>query len=71
MQRIGKAIFDRPRPFLPMRRIVDPVRLMRDVGPGSNMGDAGCQGVDIAVGSIKAVNLCRQPIGWDPSFVAQ
>ena len=58
MQAVGQAVLDRTRPILPFRGVVCPVRTMRDIGPGPDIGKPRHQRVDIA---IKPVELRHRP----------
>ena len=61
MQGIREAILDGAGPLLPMERIGKPVAIGNE-GPGSDMGDAGGQRVDIAFGPIAVGELAGEPV---------
>ena len=63
MQGVGQGILDPPRALLPMAGIIQPIRLVRDIGPGPDMGDAASQGIDIAIGAVQAAHMPVDPIG--------
>ena len=58
MQAVGQAVLDRTRPILPFCGVVCPVRTMRDIGPGPDIGKPCHQRVNIA---IKPVELRHRP----------
>ena len=63
MQRVGQAVLDRPRAALPMLRIVEPVGVMRDEGPGADLRQPVRQRVEIAVAAVGERHLVGEPIG--------
>ena len=63
MQRVGELVLDGARQLLPMGGIGQPARAMGNVGPGADMGDAGHQGIDVALGMIQARDLRCHPVG--------
>jgi hypothetical protein len=70
MQRVGQHVLDGPGAVLPMFRIVEPLRAMRDEGPGADLREAIGQRIEIAVGAIGKRHLAGEPIGRDPTLVA-
>jgi hypothetical protein len=62
MQSVGKLILYRTRALLPMRRILEPVRPVRNIGPGSDVSEAGRQRVDVAIRPVDARHLTREPL---------
>ncbi len=63
MQRVRELVLHRAGAFLPVGRVSQPAHAMGDIGPGADMGDAGHQRVDIALGMVQARHLGRHPIG--------
>ena len=51
VQRIRQLVLDRAGDALPMLGIGEPVRTVRDKGPGADVGDAVRQRVDVAIGA--------------------
>ena len=70
MQRVGQHVLDGPGAVLPMFRIVEPLRAMRDEGPGADLREAIGQRIEIAVGAIGKRNLAGEPIGRNLALVA-
>ena len=51
--------------FLPMQRVVEPVRPVGDEGPGADMGDAVGERVDVALGAVGIGDLPVEPVVGD------
>src|SRR5262249_28038974 len=60
MQGVRKTILDAAGPQLPMERIGKPVPVGNE-SPGADMGDAGRQRVDVAVGAVAIRELPGEP----------
>ena len=71
VQRIRQPVFYRTGLVPPMVRVVDPVPALRHVGPCADVGQPLGQRVDVAVGSIDAGDLPRQPVGRDAAAALQ
>src|SRR5690606_17107044 len=72
VQLVALAIFDRPRPLLPIRRVLDPGLLMRDVRPRADERHAVDEAVDAALHVVEVLDPSRHPIGVDaPRRTAQ
>jgi len=69
VQGVGKAILDFSRQTLPMRRVVEPVRAVADIGPGADMGDTLGESVDIAADIVEMGNVPADPIRRQPRRV--
>ena len=53
VQGVGQIVLYLTRDALPMLRIAQPVGTIGDEGPGSHLGDARRQRIDVAVGAIE------------------
>ena len=71
VQRIRQPVFYRTGLVAPMVRVVHPGPALRDVGPGADVGQPLRQRVDVAIGSIDARDLPRQPVGRDAAAALQ
>ena len=65
VQRIRQPVLDIPRHRRPMRRILEPVAPVGDIGPDADTGDARRQAIDIALDIVKPADLAGQPVGLD------
>ena len=63
VQRIAQLVLDGARPLLPVARGIQPVRAVRDIGPGADVGQPRDQRVDVAVGTFEPGNLVGDPVG--------
>ena len=61
VERVGERVLERPGALLPAARIVHPIGAMGHVGPGSNMADAGCQCIDVALGGRQPLDRATDP----------
>ena len=66
MERIRQPVLHRPRPLLELRGTLHPVAAMGEIGPGADVGDAGRQGVDVAVGAIQPGDPLGHPVPRQP-----
>ena len=71
VQRIRQPVFYRTGLVAPMVRVVDPRPALGDVGPCADICQPLRQRVDVAVGSIDAGDLPREPVGRDAAPALQ
>ena len=50
--------------------ILEPLRAMRDEGPGADLGEAVRQRVEIAVGAVGERHLVGEPVGGNAALIA-
>ena len=62
MQCVGEPVLDLTSPLLPVRRVAQPARAMRHVGPGADVGDPGHQRVDVAVEPLQLRDHAADPV---------
>ena len=62
VQRVGQPVLDRARALLPVARVGQPRRPVRDVGPGADVGDAREQRVGVALHAVEGGDLRRHPV---------
>ncbi len=70
MQGIGQGVLDGARALLPMLGIVEPLRPVRDEGPGPDLGEPARQGVEVAVGAVGKRHLAGEPVSRNLALVA-
>ena len=63
VERVRQLIFDGACPFLPVARIGEPVRPVRDVGPGADVRDPRHQRIDVAFDPVQAGDHVGDPVG--------
>ncbi len=71
MQRIRQFIFNVARDSLPMVGIGEPVRAIGHEGPGPDLRDPARQRVDIAVNTIRLLDLGSKPGVRNPALLHQ
>ena len=69
MQGIRETILDAAGPQLPIEGVGKPVAV-GDESPGADMGDAGRQGVDVALGAVAIGELAGEPVVGDAAVAA-
>src|SRR5262249_57855160 len=62
---------DRARNALPMLGVNQPVRTIRGKCPGTDVGDAVRQRIDVPLGAICLFDLASEPVGGNGSFPHQ
>ena len=67
MQGIRQSILNKPRPLLPTCGILNPVRAVGNIRPGTRVGDAGHQRINITIHPFKPHQLTGNPVGGQPS----
>ncbi len=67
MQAVGQAVLDRTRPILPFCGVVCPVRTMRDIGPGPDIGKPCHQRVDITIKPVELRHRTRDHVAAKPA----
>ena len=70
VQSVREPVFDRAGPFLPMRRIGNPLRTVGDVGPSPDMCDALGDGIDLAFDIVEASHMPFEPGVWKHTLMA-
>ena len=71
VQGIAQRVLDRARAPLPVERVVEPVRAIRDVRPGADVREPRDQGVDVAVDALQADHLIRDPVDRQAAAVGE
>ena len=61
VERVRQFQLQRARLFGPMRRVLQPICAMRDIGPGPHRGNARCHGFHIALNAIEPSQFLREP----------
>ena len=62
VQGIGQLVLDGARTLLPVAGVAQPIVAVGNEGPGSDVIDAGDQGVDVAVTAIQPRDLGTDPV---------
>ncbi len=62
VERIGEAVFDLARLFLPAAGVAHPFAAMRQIRPGTDRCDAIHKHVDVTVDAIEPVHVSGNPV---------
>jgi arylsulfatase A-like enzyme len=61
VERVAQPVLDLAGALLPAEGVAEPGLPVGHVGPGPDGGDAGREGVDVALGVVEGVDTLRQP----------
>ena len=71
VQSVRQLVLYKTRHALPMLRIRQPVRTVRDEGPSTDLRDARGQRVDLAIGAVERGHLRANQSGIEPAMAHQ